>query len=75
MPSTDTTTTAPNLADPRGKVWIYTGQERNGKPLYVIEGVNPQTCPRMSMSTRYELEQIFQAEMKPVGPQKTDPTA
>jgi hypothetical protein len=66
MPDTQPTT-APDLTDPRGTVWRATGQQRNGKELYVIDGKDPATTPRMAMSTKYELEQIFKAEMHPIG--------
>lgn len=59
--------TAPDLIDPNGKTWRATGQQRNGKELYVIDGKDPVTTPRMAMSTKFELEQIFRAEMHPAG--------
>jgi len=67
MPETDQNTAAPDLVDPNGKIWHPTGQQRNGRELYVIDGKDPATTPRMAMSTKSELEQIFRAEMHPAG--------
>lgn len=66
MPETQQPTeTAPDLIDPNGKIWRATSQQRNGRELYVIDGKSLTTTPRMAMSTKFELEQIFKAEMHP----------
>lgn len=66
MPETQqTAATATDLIDPNGKIWRATGQQRNGRELYVIDGKSLTTTPRMAMSTKYELEQIFKTEMRP----------
>lgn len=58
--------TAGDLVAPNGKVWRVTGQTRNGAALYVIDGVDPVKCPRLVMSTRMELEEIFGTELLPL---------
>jgi hypothetical protein len=59
--------TAGDLVAPNGKVWRATEHTRNGAVLYVIDGVDPVKCPRLVMSTRMELEEIFGTELLPVG--------
>lgn len=56
-----------DLIAPNGKVWRATEHRRNGAVLYVIDGVDPEKCPRLVMSTRMELEEIFGTEMLPLG--------
>jgi hypothetical protein len=58
---------ARDLVAPNGKVWRVTEHTRNGAALYVIDGVDPEKCPRLVMSTRMELEEIFGTELLPVG--------
>jgi hypothetical protein len=58
--------TAGDLVAPNGKVWRVTEHTRNGAALYVIDGVDPAKCPRLVMSTRMELEEIFGAELLPL---------
>jgi hypothetical protein len=55
------------LVAPNGKVWRVTEHTRNGAALYVIDGVDPVKCPRLVMSTRMELEEIFGTELLPLG--------
>lgn len=64
--TTDPKNTAGDLVAPNGKVWRITEHTRNGAALYVIDGVNPKKCPRLVMSTRMELEEIFGTELLPV---------
>ncbi|MFC9847745.1 hypothetical protein ACFWFF_01345 [Streptomyces sp. NPDC060223] len=59
--------TTGDLVAPNGKVWRVTQHTRNGAALYVIDGVDPEKCPRLVMSTRMELEEIFGAELLPLG--------
>lgn len=59
--------TAGDLVAPNGKVWRATEHTRNGSALYVIDGVDPEKCPRLVMSTRMELEEIFGTELLPLG--------
>jgi hypothetical protein len=59
--------TAVDLLAPNGKVWRVTEHTRNGAALYVIDGVDPEKCPRFVMSTRMELEEIFGTELLPAG--------
>lgn len=59
--------TATDLVAPNGKVWRVTEHTRNGAALYVIDGVDPVKCPRLVMSTRMELEEIFGTELPPLG--------
>lgn len=61
----DTTPTAPDLIDPNGRTWHPTDRQRDGHTLYVIDGVEAATCPSIALSTRAELQRIFNAEMKP----------
>lgn len=56
-----------DLVAPNGKVWRVTEHTRNGAALYVIDGVDPVKCPRLVMSTRMELEEIFGSELLPLG--------
>jgi hypothetical protein len=58
--------TAGDLVAPNGKVWRVTEHTRNGAALYVLDGVDPGKCPRLVMSTRMELEEIFGTEMLPL---------
>jgi len=63
-------TTQPATGDliaPNGKIWRATKHRRNGAVLYVIDGVDPEKCPRLVMSTRVELEEIFGAELPLLG--------
>lgn len=55
-----------DLVAPNGKVWRQTEHLRNGAALYVIDGVDPEKCPRLVMSTRMELEEIFGTELLPL---------
>lgn len=55
-----------DLVAPNGKVWRRADATRNGAALYVIDGVDPATCPTLVMSTRMELEEIFGTEMLPL---------
>jgi len=48
-------------------VWLRTEHTRGGAALYLPEGKNPATCPRLAMSTRIELEAIFGTELHPAG--------
>ena len=64
---TDSENAATDLVAPNGKVWRVTEHTRNGAALYVIDGVDPAKCPRLVMSTRMELEEIFGAELLPLG--------
>lgn len=64
---TDPKKTAGDLVAPNGKVWRKTRHSRNGEALFVIDGVDPEVCPRLVMSTRVELEEIFGAELLPLG--------
>lgn len=59
--------TCGDLVAPNGKVWRATEHRRNGAVLYVIDGVDPEKCPRLVMSTRMELEEIFGTELLPLG--------
>ena len=59
--------TTGDLVAPNGKVWRATEHRRNGAVLYVIDGVDPVKCPRLVMSTRMELEEIFGTELLPLG--------
>jgi hypothetical protein len=59
--------TAGDLFAPNGKVWRATEHTRNGAVLYVIDGVDPEKCPRLVMSTRMELEEIFGTELPLLG--------
>ena len=59
--------TVGDLVAPNGKVWRATEHRRNGAALYVIDGVDPAKCPRLVMSTRMELEEIFGTELLPLG--------
>ncbi len=59
--------TVGDLLAPNGKVWRVTEHTRNGAALYVIDGVDPEKCPRLVMSTRMELEAIFGTELFPAG--------
>lgn len=60
---TDPKTATGDLVAPNGKVWRATEHRRNGAVLYVIDGVDPEKCPRLVMSTRMELEEIFGTEL------------
>lgn len=62
-----TRTAVGDLVAPNGKVWRCTEHLRNGAALYVIDGVNPATCPKLVMSTRMELEEIFGTELPLLG--------
>jgi hypothetical protein len=64
--STETPSTVGDLVAPNGKVWRRTEHERNGAALYVIDGVDPAKCPKLVMSTRMELEEIFGTELLPL---------
>lgn len=64
---TDPKNTTGDLVAPNGKVWRATEHTRNGAVLYVIDGVDPEKCPRLVMSTRLELEDIFGTELLPLG--------
>jgi len=64
---TGTENTTGDLVAPNGKVWRVTEHTRGGAALYVIDGVDPAKCPRLVMSTRVELEEIFGTELLPVG--------
>lgn len=59
--------TTGDLVAPNGKVWRVTEHTRNGAALYVIDGVDPEKCPRLVMSTRMELEAIFGTELPLLG--------
>ena len=61
--TTDPKSAAGDLVAPNGKVWRATEHTRNGAALYVIDGVDPEKCPRFVMSTRMELEEIFGTEL------------
>jgi hypothetical protein len=56
-----------DLLAPNGMVWLRTEHTRGGAALYLPEGKNPATCPRLAMSTRMELESIFGTELHPAG--------
>ncbi|WP_416975605.1 hypothetical protein [Streptomyces sp. 4F14] len=56
-----------DLVAPNGNIWRATRHTRNGAVLYVIDGVDPEKCPRLVMSTRMELEEIFGAELPLLG--------
>lgn len=60
---TDPKKTTGDLVAPNGKAWRATEHTRNGAVLYVIDGVDPEKCPRLVMSTRMELEEIFGTEL------------
>lgn len=64
---TEPESTTGDLVAPNGKVWRVTEHTRNGAALYVIDGVDPAKCPRLVMSTRMELEEIFGTELLPLG--------
>lgn len=58
---------AGDLVAPNGNVWRRTRHSRNGEALFVIDGVDPEVCPRLAMSTELELEAIFGEPMSPLG--------
>jgi hypothetical protein len=64
---TDPKNATGDLVAPNGKVWRATEHTRNGAVLYVIDGVDPEKCPRLVMSTRMELEEIFGTELPLLG--------
>ncbi|MFF4749985.1 hypothetical protein ACWD5R_08025 [Streptomyces sp. NPDC002514] len=56
-----------DLVSPDGTVWRVTEHTRGGAALYVIDGVEVAACPRLVMSTRAELQDIFGTDLRPVG--------
>ncbi|MEX3206022.1 hypothetical protein [Streptomyces acidiscabies] len=56
-----------DLIAPNGNIWRATQHTRNDAVLYVIDGVDPEKCPRLVMSTRMELEEIFGTELPLLG--------
>ncbi|MFB7711648.1 hypothetical protein [Streptomyces sp. NPDC056105] len=64
---TEPESTPGDLLAPNGKVWRRTEHTRGGSALYVIDGIDPSTCPKLVMSTRMELEAIFGTELHPLG--------
>lgn len=64
---TPTDTTAGDLLAPNGKVWRRTRHTRSGESLFVIDGVDPEKCPRLVMSTETDLEGIFGGPLEHLG--------
>jgi hypothetical protein len=64
---TGTENTTGDLVAPNGKVWRKTRHSRNGEPLFVIDGVDPESCPQLVMSTEPELEAIFGEPLAALG--------
>lgn len=56
-------TTSPDLIDPNGRTWHPTDRQRAGHTLYVIHGVDATHVPSLALSTKDELEHLFDAPM------------
>lgn len=67
MPENTAPAADPDLLDPNGRIWHPTAQQRAGKTLYVIDGVDGEKCSPIALSTKFELESIFGTEMHAAG--------